>query len=35
MEPKPYACELPYPEIEPVENIADSKLLMPNYGGPP
>ncbi|MEE0841501.1 MAG: manganese catalase family protein [Christensenellales bacterium] len=34
MEPKPYACELPYPEIEPVENIADSKLLMPNYGGP-
>lgn len=34
MDLKPYACELPYPEIEPVENIADSKLLMPNYGGP-
>lgn len=29
-----YACELPYPEVEAVENLADSKLLMPDYGGP-
>ena len=29
-----YACELPYPEIYVAENLADSKLLMPNYGGP-
>ena len=29
-----YACELPYPEIDVAENLADSKLLMPNYGGP-
>ncbi len=34
MQPERFACELPYPEIEPVENLADSKLLMPSYGGP-
>lgn len=34
MQPGPYAVELPYPEIEAAENLADSKLLMPNYGGP-
>lgn len=28
-----FASELPYPEIEVEQNIADSKLLMPNYGG--
>jgi bacterioferritin len=27
------ASDLPYPEIEVQENIADSKLLMPSYGG--
>ncbi len=34
MDAKLYCCELPYPEVEPAENLADSKLLMPNYGGP-
>ena len=34
MEITRYSCELPYPEVEPIENLADSKLLMPNYGGP-
>ncbi|MDD4839120.1 MAG: manganese catalase family protein [Clostridia bacterium] len=28
-----FASELPYPEIIPVENLHDAKLLMPNYGG--
>ena len=29
-----FASELPYPDIECAENIADAKLLMPLYGGP-
>ena len=29
-----FASELPYPEIDCAENLADSKLLMPLYGGP-
>lgn len=29
-----FASELPYPEIECAENLAESKLLMPLYGGP-
>lgn len=29
-----YASELPYPELECAENLADAKLLMPSYGGP-
>lgn len=28
-----YASELPYPKIEVGENVAESKLLMPNYSG--
>lgn len=29
-----FRSELPYPEIRVEQNIADSKLLMPSYGGP-
>lgn len=29
-----FASELPYPHISVETNLADSKLLMPNYGGP-
>ena len=28
-----YASELPYPEIEVEQNVAESKLLMPVYSG--
>lgn len=34
MEFNTFASELPYPEVNVEENVADSKLLMPNYGGP-
>lgn len=29
-----FGSELPYPEIRVEKNVADSKLLMPSYGGP-
>lgn len=28
-----FASELPYPEVNVEENVAESKLLMPSYGG--
>lgn len=34
MEFTTYSSELPYPEIIVEENLSDSKLLIPNYGGP-
>ena len=33
MDLKQFAYELPYPEIEVDKNLADSRLLMPSYGG--
>ena len=34
MDFKSCVSELPYPDIDCAENLADSKLLMPSYGGP-
>ncbi len=33
MEPIKFASELPYPQVEPEDNLAEAKLLMPSYGG--